>query len=322
MRRRQAKKIFKRCEQFWLYYAELSQRFIPQCYKLQTVDNAVLKITKTRRRFARAPLISFSTVLLFLLFPSICLAQATAIIDGPTEAAPGDLIILDASQSDCDARVWLLVGSDKSFLQFEEGKKCVFASGASGQYHFVLSTAKVTDSVASVATAKFTVTIGCSPQPKPGPTPEPKPDPKPPQPEVELTGLAKQAFDAAQNLERKPGECSRVAGIYETAASKALALSWTMQELHAEAKKAAFPDAATAARWKPFNVFLASAMAGKTTVADAAAALSDIAKGLSAAELSTDPPRTQQADGPNETLKESVEKIRQSLQGIRQEVGQ
>jgi hypothetical protein len=129
------------------------------------------------------------------------------------------------------------------------------------------------------------------------------------------------AFEAATALDRQPGECSRVAGIYETAASKALALSWTMQELHAEAKKAAFPDAATAARWKPFNSFLASAMAGKTTVPDAAAALSDIAKGLSAAELTLSASAIP-ADGPNETLKESVEKIRQSLQGIRQEVGQ
>lgn len=266
---------------------------------------------------------------LFLLLPSICLAQATAVISGPTEAAPGDLIILDASQSDCDARVWLLVGSDKSFLQFEGGNKCVFASGAEGQYHFVLSTAKLSDSAASIATVKHTVTIGGGPQPNPGPSPNPNPgpspipNPNPPKPpEPELTGLAKMAFEAATGLDRRPGECSRVAGIYETAASKALALGWTMQELHAEAKKAAFTDAATAARWKPFNAFLASAMAGKTTVSDAAAALSDIAKGLSAAELSHVTFPATQADGPNETLKESVEKIRQSLQGIRQEVGQ
>lgn len=314
MRARQAKKVYDIHT-----HACLCGHQSP--YRLSTVKMAMRKIGWSRipawATYVRVVAIPF---VFLLLLPSICLAQATAIISGPTEAAPGDLIILDASQSDCDARVWLLVGSDKSFLQFEEGKKCVFASGANGEYHFVLSTAKLTDSAATIATVKHTVTIG-GPLPKPDPTPNPKPEPKPPQPGPELTGLAKQAFDAASSLERKPGECSRVSSIYETAASKALALGWSMQELHAEAKKAAFPDSVTAARWKPFNAFLASAMAGKTTVADAAEALSDIAKGLSAAELSTNLPATQ-ADGPNETLKESVEKIRQSLQGIRQEVGQ
>jgi hypothetical protein len=94
-----------------------------------------------------------------------------------------------------------------------------------------------------------------------------------------------------------------------------------LHQIQAEYAKPIFPNAEVSERWKPFSAFMQSVLPGKTA-GEVAAALSDIAKGLSAAELSTDPPRTQQADGPNETLKESVEKIRQSLQGIRQEVGQ
>jgi len=148
---------------------------------------------------------------------SIAFGQATAVIEGPQQVSPGDLVILDASKSQADSLVWTLANSDKSFLQFEGGRKCVFASGAVGRYTFVLSTAKSAESgPASVAATKFEVVVGSgpipTPQPFPGPTPKPEPN-VPPQ--LTLGAVASGARDSATASNRKPGEAAAIADDFE-----------------------------------------------------------------------------------------------------------
>lgn len=267
-------------------------------------------------------------LLTVLLWPSVAWCQATAVIDGPTEAAAGDLIILDASDSDCDSCLWMLANSDKSFLEFEDGRKCVFASGAAGSYSFVLATAKQGDTAATVAIARHVVTIGGTPPgpnpgPNPGPGPKPTPpDPQPPQPD--LTGVAREAYDAALALAPKPGECARVATVFSTVASKAAGLGWDLPKIAAESKAAAFVDPDAVRRWKPFNTFFVGVMMKQRTPSDAIEALEQIAVGLNAAEQSLGKSGAvsgASGDPANDTIRGMLEKLRGDLRGIQQEVG-
>lgn len=104
-------------------------------------------------------------------------AGATTIIKAPAQVSPGDLVILDASESDAKAFAWTVLPESAAgkFLAVERGTKAVFASGQPGQYTFVLATAAGDH----VAVALVTVTVGVpTPQP-PGPGPNP---PQPPAP--------------------------------------------------------------------------------------------------------------------------------------------
>ena len=247
---------------------------------------------------------------LLCLLPSIALAQATAVITGPETASPGDLIILDASESDCDSRQWLLVGSDKSFLQFEEGRKCVFASGVSGRYHFVLATAKCEDSAASLATSTHTITIGT---PGPEPAPQPKPDP-PPGPE--LSAIARQVRDLVATLDRRSGEAQSIAAELEKIAHGSGAKTPT--QIAAECKAiAVFQNPEAQPRWKAFSDLFASIMSQNQNHIQFA--LTQIAVGIRAAEK---PASAATSDPANETIRSMLDKLRGDLRGIAQEVGQ
>ena len=99
-----------------------------------------------------------------------CLAfaqEAKAVIDGPKQVLPGDLIVLDASRSQGRAFHWVL-NSKKTFLTFENGRKLVFATGTPQEYVFVLI---VGDSdgreKVSVDIAEHRVTVGSLPGPSP-----------------------------------------------------------------------------------------------------------------------------------------------------------
>lgn len=111
--------------------------------------------------------------------------SAEAIITGPNVAQPGDLVILDASESkDATAYQWRLTNSEKSFLPIEEGKKIVFASGKAGIYRFVLAAAGVDEETveADVSLAIHEVVIGT-------------PEPTPPIPPNDKPGLAAKVAD-------------------------------------------------------------------------------------------------------------------------------
>ena len=114
-------------------------------------------------------------------------AQVSAVVTGPPQTDPGDLVILDASTSKGTAFQWVLVGSKKTFLPIEGGKKVVFASGQPGRYQFVLVVGGAgADNSLAVATAEFDLLIGDPPLPNPTPlpTPIPNPVPNPPTPPV------------------------------------------------------------------------------------------------------------------------------------------
>jgi len=252
---------------------------------------------------------------LICLLPSVVLAQATAVITGPETASPGDLIILDASESDCDSRQWLLVGSDKSFLQFEEGRKCVFASGVSGRYHFVLATAKQSDSVVSLATSIHTITIGT---PGPEPAPQPKPDPQPgPQPVV-LSAIAIQVRDLVATLDRRSGEAQSIAAEFDAIAQRATLTVMTPTQIAAACKAiGVFQNPEAQPRWKAFSVLFASIMSANS--GDIPSTLQQVAVGIRAAEK---PASAATSDPANETIRSMLDKLRGDLRGIAQEVGQ
>lgn len=75
-------------------------------------------------------------VLLSLCLPSF--GGAKAVITGPKEVPVGDLIILDAAQSEGLKYKWVLVGSKKTFYEADKGLKLLFACGTPGDYTFVL----------------------------------------------------------------------------------------------------------------------------------------------------------------------------------------
>lgn len=112
---------------------------------------------------------------LFLLLTLALPASALDVkIEGPTHAAPGDLIILTAKADGAKHYSWKLANSDKSFLPVEEGKKAVFSSGLlpgqkSATYIFVMAASNESE----LGQGIHKIVIG----EKPGPEPEPNPDP-------------------------------------------------------------------------------------------------------------------------------------------------
>jgi len=96
----------------------------------------------------------------------------TAVINGPSEAEPGDLIILDASRSsNATTFKWLLVNSKKTFLPVDQNERCVFSSGTPQEYIFVLIAAGGDNNgKLDVAVAEHRVVVG-SPIDPVNPTP-------------------------------------------------------------------------------------------------------------------------------------------------------
>lgn len=130
-------------------------------------------------------------ILLTVFLGGNVLAQnVTAVVQGPDKADPGDLVILDASQSKGTAFRWVLAyPKDRTFLAFNDNKTVVFASGKPGEYLFVLVVAGVEKETLQVASAEKRVVIG-NPTPGPGPTPNPGPNPPSPNPSpIPLAGL-------------------------------------------------------------------------------------------------------------------------------------
>ena len=85
------------------------------------------------------------SVLLFLLLTTIANAQQPkAVITGPKESISGDMVILDATQSQGLKFVWKMIWlpgeEQKSFLPVDSNTKCIFAAGVDRDriFHFVL----------------------------------------------------------------------------------------------------------------------------------------------------------------------------------------
>ncbi len=135
-----------------------------------------------------------AAITLLALSSAIALAAPpTAVINGPQQALPGDLVVLDASGSHAQGFAWVLADSDKSFLPVDDGKRMVFATASAGRYTFVLVTGQTNETgQPAIAIARHTITIGDGPSP---PTP-PAPDPLPPG----RFNLATQARNWTQSL--------------------------------------------------------------------------------------------------------------------------
>lgn len=128
----------------------------------------------------------FAAVLLVLLVPIASQAQDEAaradlpipVIIGPNSAEPGDLVVLDASESSGQFFDWAVIpelSNDRlTILPIESGRKCILVS-VPGTYTVVLAVATQD----GIALKKHTVTVrGSTPRPdNPRPdNPRPRPD--------------------------------------------------------------------------------------------------------------------------------------------------
>lgn len=112
---------------------------------------------------------------------SVMAQSPKAVITGPKEAAVGDMVVMDASESVGTSRLWLqaVAPMPKSFLPVDSGTRCVFATGTPGRYVFVLvvaGTGANGNALAEMAT--HTLDVG-GPAPGPNPTPPPSTNPCP-----------------------------------------------------------------------------------------------------------------------------------------------
>lgn len=126
-------------------------------------------------------------------FPPQTTPGANAVITGTLSAAPGDLIVLDASNSVGDAKKWVIPeGLESKHLTF--GDRLVFSTGTAGRYRVGLAVAAKGDPL-TIDVRFVDVQIGDgkpfpnpNPGPNPGPTPNPKPEPIPPAPTPSMKG--------------------------------------------------------------------------------------------------------------------------------------
>jgi hypothetical protein len=128
-----------------------------------------------------------------ILFCSTAFAEVKAVIDGPKQSSPGDLIVLDGSKSVGDGHQWVIPEGIQTLACGSAGPgQLAFASGKAGTYTFALI---VADKEAAIDYSTHTVTIS-------GSLPDPKPDPDQPGPTPvpELDQLKKLSMETAARL--------------------------------------------------------------------------------------------------------------------------
>lgn len=136
---------------------------------------------------------------------------AQAVIDGPKEPVPpGDLVVLDASNSKAADFTWTLLPGNKKFLTVEGGKKAVFSTGTEGKYTFILSVA-LGDKVSVVV---HEVVVGNPAPPAPTPTPTPTPTPQPAPVVREPTTQTKEAFKQTKEILGTNPTKAKIVGSY------------------------------------------------------------------------------------------------------------
>lgn len=204
------------------------------------------------------------SVLCWLFLTSIVVGQdAVAVITGPTEANVGDLIILSSKGSEGDGFIWKLVNSNKTFLAFDDGENCVFASGDRGEFIFVLAVSKSADVGTTVDLAVQKIVVGGgNPNPGPGPNPNPNPDPdnpvppSPVNPEPNLSGVSKEAFEAMKLVSADSAEINKVINNLRSVSSKAAGLSWNATQINKEFsslnRSTVFTTDEAKTRWEPW----------------------------------------------------------------------
>ena len=136
-------------------------------------------------------------------------AEPKAVVIEPATSQLGDLVILDASESEGDSFAWILECSTKTFLPVDGGKRCVFASGTPGKYAFTFIAVGVDeDGKAVLDKTRAVVTIeGPVPPPvPPGPTPPGPEPPNPPSPPIPVPAEGLRVlfiFESSANMTRQ-----------------------------------------------------------------------------------------------------------------------
>lgn len=108
-------------------------------------------------------------VALVALLPVASLAEVAAVIEGPTTAKTGDLVVLSAEDSIGDGFRWITPDGVSAISCTP--KQLAFAVGRPGKYKFTLI---VADTSAAIDFDRVTVTV--SDYNRPDPTPDPVPD--------------------------------------------------------------------------------------------------------------------------------------------------
>lgn len=115
-----------------------------------------------------------AATLAFLLLSSSLFAQPKAIIAGPTEAPPGEGVMLTSEGSSGDNLRWVMPDGLAVFMC--DNSKLFFSTMKQGKYEFLLIAA---DNTAAIDYTKHTVVIGTPTTPPPEEIP-PQPIPAPP----------------------------------------------------------------------------------------------------------------------------------------------
>lgn len=254
-------------------------------------------------------------------------ADAVARITGPTEANPGDLVILSAAESDGDSYSWTLANSSKAFLPVEQNTKCVFASGEPGKYVFVLGVSKANPEAGStVDVVTHTVVVGI-PQPQP-PTPEPRPPRPNPSPEPtpgpdDMTEVERKVFDALVKDSAPKDIAGKIANNLTTNAGKAAGLSWSLQQLHnaIQADNAKAVPANQRQRFATWAMVFADLMKQTTDILGAIEQLNEIAAGMDAysASASTSSGKHQTSEG--SSIRQKADEAETTIDQLRERIG-
>lgn len=221
-------------------------------------------------------------------------AMPVPIIDGPATAEPGDLVVLSAERASGDAMCWVSINVDAGrYLEIDNGRRLVFATGKPGRYSFVLVAASLIEGQVVALTARHDVVIGGEPDPPPPPPPPPGPEPQPePLPDGRFKLAAAAHSWAGQIPAAARSKASALAGAFDSVAAQIAAGVLTDFEQITPAMRSA-KDAALgpdAAAWTPFFESLDSKLGQLwdaeqlTTVADMADAFRELATGLRAVQ--------------------------------------
>jgi hypothetical protein len=172
-----------------------------------------------------------TTVRLFQLIAFwFCVAGVVAFADppkplivGPTGGQPGDILLLDATQSVADHFAWSvtpkLPEGRPTILPIEDGRKCLVTS-VPGAYSVFLAASNAE----GVKIVEWGVTVGGDPRPPtPGPNPPGPTPPTPPTPDRFGLKAAAQQWAAAVNSPNRFEDAHQLAGAFEAAAAEIVA---------------------------------------------------------------------------------------------------
>lgn len=105
--------------------------------------------------------------------------EPKAIVKPPAQVDPGEIVLLDGSESTGDAFEWFVPPGGKQPIRSESGRSAYFATGRPGTYQFTLIVGGTVGGKVKLDIATVSVVVSGSPPVPPGPTPDPTPTPTP-----------------------------------------------------------------------------------------------------------------------------------------------